>query len=115
MPEPVVQRAGLAEGVEAIVELTDVAIEYPKRGRTPAFRAVEGLTLQLGRGEVMGLVGESGSGKSSIATVLTGGQKLSSGQVFVDGQAVSTRPNRAQRRRRADIGVVFQDPRGAPD
>ncbi|HET9647046.1 MAG TPA: ATP-binding cassette domain-containing protein, partial [Microlunatus sp.] len=60
-PEPVVHRAGMAEGVEAIVELTDVAIEYPNRGRTPAFRAVEGLTLQLGRGEVMGLVGESGS------------------------------------------------------
>ncbi|MCS4593656.1 ABC transporter ATP-binding protein [Brevibacterium sediminis] len=75
--------------------------------------AIEGIDLQIPAGSITGLVGESGSGKSTIATVLTGGQKLSSGQVFVDGQAVSTRPNRAQRRRRADIGVVFQDPRGA--
>ena len=63
-------RAGIEEGVEPIVDLVDIAIEYPKRGRTPAFRAVEGVTLQIGRGEVMGLVGESGSGKTTIGRAL---------------------------------------------
>ncbi|WP_432789148.1 ABC transporter ATP-binding protein [Brevibacterium sp. K11IcPPYGO002] len=77
------------------------------------FTAVDDIDLQIPAGSITGLVGESGSGKSTIATVLTGGQKLTTGRAFVDGQRVSTRPNRRQRRRRADIGVVFQDPRGS--
>jgi peptide/nickel transport system ATP-binding protein len=83
--------------------------------KTPAgpFTAIEDIDLQIPAGTITGLVGESGSGKSTIAAVLTGGQKLTSGEVFVDGHAVTTRPNRHQRKRRADIGVVFQDPRGS--
>ena len=59
------------------------------------------------------IVGPSGSGKSTIANVLTGGQALTSGEAFVDGELVTTRPNRRQRRHRAEVGVVFQDPRGS--
>ena len=51
---------------ELVVDLRDVAIEYPKRGRAPAFRAVDGVTLTVEPGEVVGLVGESGSGKTTI-------------------------------------------------
>ena len=108
--EPVVHRAGLAEGVEPIVELTDIAIEYPKRGRTPAFRAVEGLTLQLGRGEVMGLVGESGSGKTTIGRALVGLLPIVQGSASVVGSSlvgVNTKDLRALRR---DVSFVFQDP-----
>ncbi|MEP6296621.1 MAG: ATP-binding cassette domain-containing protein, partial [Ilumatobacter sp.] len=52
-------------GGEIVVELTKVAIEYPKRGRTPAFRAIDGVSLSIRQGEVLGLVGESGSGKTT--------------------------------------------------
>ncbi len=108
--EPVVHRAGLAEGVEPIVELSDIAIEYPKRGRTPAFRAVEDLTLQLGRGEVMGLVGESGSGKTTIGRALVGLLPIVQGTASVVGSSlvgVNTKDLRALRR---DVSFVFQDP-----
>ncbi|WP_166972860.1 dipeptide ABC transporter ATP-binding protein [Brevibacterium atlanticum] len=83
--------------------------------RTPGgeLRALDDVSLVVPAETIMGLVGESGSGKSTIANVLTGGQALASGEAFVAGEAVTTRPNRRQRRRRASIGVVFQDPRGS--
>ncbi len=108
--EPEVFRAGLAEGVEAIVELTDVAIEYPKRGRTPAFRAVEGLTLQLGRGEVMGLVGESGSGKTTIGRALVGLLPIVEGAAKVVGSDMVGINPKQLRKVRQDVSFVFQDP-----
>lgn len=78
-----------------------------------AFTALDSVDLEIPAGSILGLVGESGSGKSTIANVLTGGQSLTSGQAFIDGARVSTRPNRKQRRLRSEIGVVFQDPRGS--
>jgi peptide/nickel transport system ATP-binding protein len=108
--EPVVHRAGLADGVEAIVELTDVAIEYPKRGRTPAFRAVEGLTLQLGRGEVMGLVGESGSGKTTVGRALVGLLPIVEGTATVVGSNLVGVAPKELRTLRKDVSFVFQDP-----
>ena len=107
---PQVHRAGLADGVDPIVDLVDVAIEYPKRGRTPAFRAVEGLTLQLGVGEVMGLVGESGSGKTTIGRALVGLLPIVQGSASVAGSSmvgVNTKDLRGVRR---DVSFVFQDP-----
>src|SRR5690606_5846557 len=59
-------RAPEVPGRELVIDLKDVAIEYPKRGRTPAFRAVDGVSLDIEPGEVVGLVGESGSGKTTI-------------------------------------------------
>jgi peptide/nickel transport system ATP-binding protein len=107
---PQVHRAGLEPGVEAIVDLVDVAIEYPKRGRTPAFRAVEGLTLQLGVGEVMGLVGESGSGKTTIGRALVGLLPMVEGTATVVGtDIVGVKPKELRTLRR-DVSFVFQDP-----
>ena len=57
---------------DPVLELTDVAIEYPKQGRVPAFRAVEGANLAIYPGQVVGLVGESGSGKTTIGRAAVG-------------------------------------------
>jgi len=103
-------RAGIAEGVEPIVDLVDIAIEYPKRGRTPAFRAVEGLTLQLGRGEVMGLVGESGSGKTTIGRALVGLLPIVVGTATVGGSNLIGVKPKELRDLRHDVSFVFQDP-----
>ncbi|WP_051973047.1 ATP-binding cassette domain-containing protein [Cryobacterium sp. MLB-32] len=54
------------------VTTSDLTIEYPPHGASPAFVAVHGLTLRIEPGEVVGLLGESGSGKSTIARVLSG-------------------------------------------
>ena len=58
--------------VEPVLQLKDVAIEYPKQGRNPAFRAVEGVSLTVAAGETVGLVGESGSGKTTIGRAAVG-------------------------------------------
>lgn len=108
--EPVVHRSGLAEGVEAIVDLSGIAIEYPKRGRTPAFRAVEDLTLQLGVGEVMGLVGESGSGKTTIGRALVGLLPIVEGSASVVGSSMVGVDPKELRSVRRDVSFVFQDP-----
>ncbi len=93
-----------------ILELRDVAIEYPKQGRVAAFRAVEGANLVIRPGEVVGLVGESGSGKTTIGRAAVGLLPIVEGQLTVAGTDL-TKPNgkklRSLRRR---VGMVFQDP-----
>ena len=61
-PEPTVDEATDS----LVVDLRNVAVEYPKHGRAPAFRAVDGVILTVEPAEVVGLVGESGSGKTTI-------------------------------------------------
>ncbi|MGS0688433.1 ABC transporter ATP-binding protein [Nakamurella sp. GG22] len=105
-----VHRTGIEPGVEAIVDLVNVAIEYPKRGRTPAFRAVEHLTMQIGRGEVMGLVGESGSGKTTIGRALVGLLPIVEGTASVVGSSLVNVNTKDLRGLRKDVSFVFQDP-----
>ena len=104
-------RAGIAEGVEAIVDLADIAIEYPKRGRTPASARSSGSTLQIGRGEVIGLVGESGSGKTTIGRALVGLLPIVEGTASVVGIEHGRSATQGARARvRKDVSFVFQDP-----
>ena len=108
--DPSIHRAGLAPGVSAVVELDDVAIEYPKRGRTPAFRAVEGMSLRIGEGEVVGLVGESGSGKTTVGRALVGLLPFVQGQSRVVGHDLVGIKANDLRQLRRDVSFVFQDP-----
>jgi peptide/nickel transport system ATP-binding protein len=102
---PVAKRTG-----EAVVELIDVAIEYPKRGRIPAFRAVEDFNLTIHPGEVVGLVGESGSGKTTIGRACVGLLPIAEGSLVVQGADLSTASRSRMREIRRSIGIVFQDP-----
>ncbi|MBB5640944.1 ATP-binding cassette domain-containing protein [Cryobacterium roopkundense] len=66
------------------ITTSDLTIEYPPHGASPAFVAVHGLTLRIEPGEVLGLLGESGSGKSTVARVLSG-TALGSGSALGSG------------------------------
>jgi peptide/nickel transport system ATP-binding protein len=95
---------------DLVVDLRDVAIEYPKRGRVPAFRAVDGVTLTVEKGEVVGLVGESGSGKTTIGRAIVGLLPFVEGTASVLGTdmvGISKQDLRAVRR---GLSFVFQDP-----
>ncbi|MEQ8437001.1 MAG: ABC transporter ATP-binding protein [Ilumatobacter fluminis] len=95
---------------ERIVDLRGVSVEYPKRGRTPAFRAVDGIDLDIAPGEVVGLVGESGSGKTTVGRAIVGLLPFVEGEADVLGTpmvGVSKDDLRAVRR---DLSFVFQDP-----
>ena len=54
------------------ISASDLTIEYPPHGASPAFVAVRGFTLDVAPGEVVGLLGAAGSGKSTVANVLAG-------------------------------------------
>lgn len=54
------------------VRIDDLAVEYPARRPSPAYRAIDGVSLTVAADEVLGIVGESGSGKSTLARVLAG-------------------------------------------
>ncbi len=95
---------------EPVLSLKNVSIEYPKRGRIPAFRAVEDVTLEIRPGEVVGLVGESGSGKTTIGRAAVGLIPIAAGELSVYGNDLSSISNRNLREVRKHIGIVFQDP-----
>ncbi len=80
--------------------------------RAPQFvHAVDGVSFTIPRGQTLGLVGESGCGKSTVARLLVGLYKPTSGQVRLDGidmtQAFASGPAGALRRR---LQMIFQDP-----
>ena len=104
------RRAAEVEGTAPILELVDVAIEYPKQGRIPAFRAVEGANLLIRPGEVVGLVGESGSGKTTIGRAAVGLLPVVEGTLTVAGVELTVRDAKKLRSLRRKVGMVFQDP-----
>lgn len=105
--EDVERRATLGAPV---LSFQDVAIEYPKRGRVPAFRAVEHADFTIFPGEVVGLVGESGSGKTTVGRAAIGLIPIAEGVANVVGTDISHANRKLLRRVHKDVGIVFQDP-----
>ncbi|HRE02457.1 MAG TPA: ABC transporter ATP-binding protein, partial [Ilumatobacteraceae bacterium] len=95
---------------DVIVDLRDVAIEYPRQGTTPAFRAVDGVSMSIGAAEVVGLVGESGSGKTTIGRAIVGLLPFVEGTASVLGTNMVGVSKEALRHTRSQLSFVFQDP-----
>ena len=93
-----------------VVSFDDVAIEYPKRGRVPAFRAADHIDLKIYQGEVLGLVGESGSGKTTIGRATIGLLPIHSGRLEVAGMDISHANREKLHALHHEVGIVFQDP-----
>jgi ABC-type glutathione transport system ATPase component len=94
-----------------LLGVENLVVEYPVKGfRTPAFRALKGVSLDIGPGETLGLVGESGSGKTTLGRAVLGLARVTEGCIRFGGRDIS-RASRAERRSLSrDIQVVFQDP-----
>ena len=95
---------------EVLVAADNLVIEYPGRLGTPAFKAVDGVSFTLSRGEVFGLVGESGSGKTTIGRAIAGLNRTTGGSLKVLGYEMLNLRERTFKPLRKDIGFVFQDP-----
>ena len=99
---------------EPILELRDVRTEYPIRrdsgGVTTTLTAVAGVSLELARGETLGLVGESGCGKSSLGRTIVRLLEPAAGQVRFSGTDITHLSQRRLRPLRRQLQMVFQDP-----
>ncbi|MEJ5915610.1 ABC transporter ATP-binding protein [Pseudokineococcus sp. 1T1Z-3] len=108
-------RGGGEKGrAEALLEVRDLGVEFRRRGAEPV-RAVDGVSLSVRPGEVMGLVGESGSGKSVTSLAVMGLLPRRSahvtGSVRLAGQElVGMAPRRLAALRGDQMSMVFQDP-----
>jgi len=95
--------------VSADLVIEQASVTYRQPGRR-TLTAVDGVSLALAPGEVLGLVGESGCGKSTLARAVCGLEPLSGGRILFDGEPVrrlGLRPREARQRR---IQMVFQNP-----
>ena len=93
-----------------VVEAKGLVIEYPGRLGSPTFRAVHEIDFAIRPGEVLGLVGESGSGKTTIGRAIAGLTPVAGGSLRVLGTEMNGVRERDFRKRRKDLGFVFQDP-----
>lgn len=99
-----------AATTKPILTFANVAIEYPKRGRVPAFLAANDINLEIHQGEVLGLVGESGSGKTTVGRAAVGLLPVKSGSLIVAGKDISKTRKSELQELRSKLGIVFQDP-----
>ncbi|MDT4907241.1 MAG: hypothetical protein QOG98_3031 [Pseudonocardiales bacterium] len=99
-----------AEANPAVLQISDLDVYYGARRRRR--QALDGVSLQVSRGETVGLIGETGSGKSTLARTVLGLVPAAAGQIRIDGEAVAGYSRRQWRtlRRRGVIQYVFQDP-----
>ena len=99
-----------------ILELTDVKTHFPvsegwlRKKEVGSVKAVDGVTLSLRRGEVLGLVGESGCGKSTLARTILQLVPPTSGAVVLNGRNLAGCSRRELLASRRELQMVFQDP-----
>jgi peptide/nickel transport system ATP-binding protein len=80
-------------------------------GEKQYLKAVDGLSFEIAKGETFALVGESGSGKSTVARMVVGLLRPTSGEVTIDGISMSSAAAAAERQKlRRRIQMIFQDP-----
>jgi oligopeptide/dipeptide ABC transporter ATP-binding protein len=104
---------------EVLLRLTDVVKHFPVqstsllRRASEVVHAVDGVSLDLRKGETLGLVGETGCGKSTLARCITRLYDITSGKIEFDGRDISTLGARKMRPVRRDVQMIFQDPYGS--
>ncbi len=111
------RRPAPGPGQTPVVAVEGVVREYPLPRRTPlaprrSFRAVDGVSFVVHRGENVGLVGESGCGKSTLSRAILALDPMQAGSIVLDGEPLTGRGGASQAARRK-MQVVFQDPYGS--
>jgi peptide/nickel transport system ATP-binding protein len=94
-----------------LIQVSELCKVFHQGSRTVT--ALDGVSIEVGAGESVGLVGESGSGKTTLSRVLVGLESASSGQVIIDGIPAgdwSRVGGKDRRRLRGTVQIVFQDP-----
>jgi len=96
---------------DALLRVEDVSKHFPAKRRSQlAIKAVDGVSLEVRRGETLGVVGETGCGKSTLARVITGLLPPTSGRVIFEGHDLTRLGRSGIRRLRRRVQIIFQDP-----
>jgi peptide/nickel transport system ATP-binding protein len=93
---------------DPLLKVENLVVEYSVGGKT--VHAVSGVSLEVARGETLGLVGESGCGKSTLGRAVLQLRRPVSGQVLFDGHDLVAMKGDALRRMRQHVQLIFQDP-----
>ncbi len=93
---------------DPLLDVQNLVVEYAVGGKT--LHAVSDVSLQVARGETLGLVGESGCGKSTLGRAVLQLRKAVSGRVLFDGQDLTAMQGDTLRRMRQRVQLIFQDP-----
>lgn len=103
-----------------IIEVKNLKMYFPVtkgllRRKIADIKAVDDVSFYIKRGETLGLVGESGCGKTTVGHAILRLHKLTSGQIFFDGNDISTLSRDDIRPLRRHMQLIFQDPEGSLD
>src|SRR3954449_3545213 len=98
---------------QPVLSVRNLKVEFVTRHQV--LRAIDGVSFDIARGEVLGVVGESGAGKSVTGLAVIGlidpPGRISGGEIFLSGMRIDHLPQEAARRIRGKrIGMIFQDP-----
>jgi len=103
----------------SILELRDVHTHFPVFNawgrRSGWLRAVDGVSLSVGRGEILGIVGESGCGKTTIGKTIAGIHKPTAGNILFEGHDIGPLSPREGREARKSLQYCYQDPGASLD
>jgi oligopeptide transport system ATP-binding protein len=104
---------------DVLLALRDVHMHFPIRDawgrRTGWLRAVDGITLSVPRGDILGVVGESGCGKTTLGKTIVGIHRASSGAILFEGNEVGALSPREGRALRRTLQYCYQDPGASLD
>ena len=100
---------------EKLVVLKGIRKYYPVKeggriGEKSVVKAVDGIDLDIHRGETLGLVGESGCGKSTLGRVILRLEPPSRGEIYFDGEDVLAMSSHQMQTLRRRMQIIFQDP-----
>ncbi len=100
---------------DPILDIRDLKMHFPVKGglfsrQVAAVKAVDGVSLAIGRGETLGLVGESGCGKSTLGKSIVRLTKPTAGSVIFEGKDITRLSQKQMRPLRRNMQMVFQDP-----
>src|SRR3978361_2115769 len=98
---------------EPVLSVRNLRVEFVTR--RSALRAIDGISFDIAKGEVLGVVGESGAGKSVTGLAIIGlidpPGRIAGGEIYLSGMRIDNLPPEELRRIRGKrIGMIFQDP-----
>lgn len=104
-----------ASGNAPLIEAKDLKVYFPVHGgvlrrKVGEVKAVDGVSLSVGEGELISIVGESGCGKSTLGNALLGLVSVTSGELKLDGQPINLCKAASWQPYRKDFQIIFQDP-----